>query len=986
MSQSIDQLNIEIQAGADQATAAIRTLKKSIAELKGEMSDLSSESKDVVNQLEDLADAASLPNGGTLKKGNWWNSPLTPASGFKGMATVSLIKDLANGLAGAVKRASDLTEVMNLFGVALQNNAQEGLQFIEMLENGLGINALDSANYMAQFYQISNALGLADESALKLSKDFTKLTYDLSSLFNIDFETAFQKLRAGLVGETEPLRQLGITITEANLAETARQLGIEKSIRLMTEAEKIELRYVTTMQMARNAMNDFEVTQDTLGNGIRKVQAQFQLLAQTIGQVFVPILTRTIPYVIAFIQILGEGVAWLASLFGISIEPLKTIATTASSGIGDVSSGIDDMDSGLKKATGSANKLKQALMGFDELNVLPADSSGSGGGGGGVSGGVGGIGGSGLGIDFDKFGYDDYITQFSDQVATAKRQLEKFIPIVKTVAMVAGGIWAAFKFAEIVSGVTSIGLAIAGVVTAITAKGGFLAVAGLMSNPIVLGATVATAALVDLIVKGFQPAIKSSSIFGNGVSDITKQKLEPFMDTLKDVDAQLLQFDVCDNIITPADVTELQRNLNQLTDSILNELDADRNQALQDLSLLKYVLTDEEYNELVQKNENMYDELETSTKEANDRILEITQKAADEKRDLTEDEVKEITKLRNKLLDNAIDCMSEEASETAIIRERIKNNTLATSIESASAVIQNAATARDEAIAKAQEQYDGVLNEAAKMKLSGQITEDEYNRIIDDAEKAKKEAIQQANDQFQGIYDACAEKFPEVTRFINIENGKIKTNFQVAWDDIKRKWGETLEWFKGKVSDFKQWCADMTTLVKDFVNNKVAPWFSAEKWKSIASGVTSGLSSGFKSAINSVTGMLNRFINWLNSKLRISIPAIEIPGVGKIFDGYNKQLFNIPNIPYLAKGGIIDEPTIAMIGEAGKEAVVPLENNTEWMKTVAKGISAELGDANTTSNQPVEVVLQVRDRELGRVVIDSINQLQRQSGRVLLNV
>ena len=132
--------------------------------------------------------------------------------------------------------------------------------------------------------------------------------------------------------------------------------------------------------------------------------------------------------------------------------------------------------------------------------------------------------------------------------------------------------------------------------------------------------------------------------------------------------------------------------------------------------------------------------------------------------------------------------------------------------------------------------------------------------------------------------------------------------------------------------------------------------------------------------------MLNRFINWLNSKLRISIPAIDIPGVGKIFDGYNKQLFNIPNIPYLAKGGVIDEPTIAMIGEAGKEAVVPLENNTEWMKTVAKGISAELGGTTTASNQPIEVVLQVKDRELGRVVIDSINQLQRQSGRVLLNV
>ena len=75
-----------------------------------------------------------------------------------------------------------------------------------------------------------------------------------------------------------------------------------------------------------------------------------------------------------------------------------------------------------------------------------------------------------------------------------------------------------------------------------------------------------------------------------------------------------------------------------------------------------------------------------------------------------------------------------------------------------------------------------------------------------------------------------------------------------------------------------------------------------------------------------------------------------------------------------------------MIGEQGKEAVVPLENNTEWMRTVAKGISAELGGGSVQSSQPVEVVLQVRDRELGRVVIDSINQLQRQSGKVLLNV
>ena len=978
MSQNIDQLNIEIKAGADQATEAIRELRKSVAELKGEMSGLDREGAEVVDTLEGVAKAANLSSD-KMKSNSWWNNPITPASGFKANMTVTMIKDLAAGLANSVKRASDLTEVMNLFGVALQNNAEDGLEFIKMLENGLGINALDSANYMAQFYQISHALGLADESALKLSKDFTKLTYDLASLFNVDFETAFQKLRAGLVGETEPLRQLGITITEANLAETARQLGIEKSIRLMTEAEKIELRYVTTMMMARNAMNDFETTQDTLGNGIRKVQAQFQLLAQTIGQVFVPILTRTIPYVIAFIEILGEGITWLASLFGISMEPLNAISSSISSNMSDISSGIDDMDSGLKNATGSANKLKNALMGFDELNVLPS-TSGSGGGAGGT--GLGAIGGAGLGIDFDKFGYDDYIKAFSDQVSNAKEKLEKLSTAILAVAGFAAGLWGAFKFVKIVGGMGSLIAAVEAV------KGAFVILSGaIIANPIAAVVAATTAGLVALAVKGFQPAIKSADIFKGNISEITEQKLRPFMNVMEELDQQLLGFEVCENIITQDDVNELQVNLSKLTNSILEELDADRNKALQDLSLLKYVLTEEEYNELIDRNTAMYDELESSTKKANDRILEIYQKAANEKRKTTEEENKELDRLRQQLLDNAIDCMSEEASETAIIRQRIKNNTLATSMESASAVIKNAAAARDEAIAKAEEQYDGLVNEATKMKLAGAINEEEYNNMVENAKLAKDAAIKEANNQYDGIYDACAEKFPEVTKFIDNETGKIKNKFQVAWEDIKTSWKRTLNWFlDDALPAFGTWCKNMGNTVKDFVNNKIAPWFTTSKWKSIASGVTNGLTSGFKSAINGVIGMVNKFVNWLNSRLRISIPAIEIPGVGKVFDGYNKQLFNLNSIPYLAKGGVIDQPTIAMIGEAGKEAVVPLENNTGWMATVAKGISAELGNVNGESSQPVEVVLQVKDRELGRVVIDSINQLQRQSGRVLLNV
>ena len=90
MSQNIDQLNIEIKAGADQATEAIRELRKSVAELKGEMSGLDREGAEVVDTLEEVAKSANL-SADKMKSNSWWNNPITPASGFKANMTVTLI-------------------------------------------------------------------------------------------------------------------------------------------------------------------------------------------------------------------------------------------------------------------------------------------------------------------------------------------------------------------------------------------------------------------------------------------------------------------------------------------------------------------------------------------------------------------------------------------------------------------------------------------------------------------------------------------------------------------------------------------------------------------------------------------------------------------------------------------------------------------------------------------------------------------------------
>lgn len=136
--------------------------------------------------------------------------------------------------------------------------------------------------------------------------------------------------------------------------------------------------------------------------------------------------------------------------------------------------------------------------------------------------------------------------------------------------------------------------------------------------------------------------------------------------------------------------------------------------------------------------------------------------------------------------------------------------------------------------------------------------------------------------------------------------------------------------------------------------------------------VFNGLANIFRSAINGVIGLINGFIGGLNQ--------IKLPD---FLGGFSVSL---PYIPYLAKGGIVDSPTLAMVGEAGKEAVMPLENNTGWMNVLAHKLS-ELMPQPQAPNAPMgDIVVQIGDREFARFAINEINREQERAGRTLLYV
>ena len=173
---------------------------------------------------------------------------------------------------------------------------------------------------------------------------------------------------------------------------------------------------------------------------MRTFSQQLKSLAQAFGSLFLPVLVKVMPYLQAFVELLAEGVRWIAGLFGIEIQDIGDTWTDYSS---DASSAIENtqgVTGALDDATKAAKELKNATLGIDELNVISPQSasSGSGGGSGGSGGGAGGGGFDGLDIDslWDKSIFDG----IQNDVDAIKEKMKAWLPVIGTIATAIGAI------------------------------------------------------------------------------------------------------------------------------------------------------------------------------------------------------------------------------------------------------------------------------------------------------------------------------------------------------------------------------------------------------------------------------------------------------------------------------------------------------------------------------------------------------------------
>ena len=361
---------------------------------------------------------------------------------------ISAMRPVVNLITNAVTEAIEWDGVSARFGRGFGEQASEVYEWVQRLNKELGINTQQFMQYSSTFATMLSGFGVESKDASKMALGYMELTYDIWAGYNDIYQSlddAATAVRSAIAGEVEPVRKAGFTIIESTLEQTAANHGLEISLEKATEAQKSYLRYLTLVDQAhaQGLVGNYARELNTAEGLMRTFNQQLKSLAQTFGSLFLPILVKIMPYIQAFVELLGDAIRAVADFFGITIQDvdwsgygdsglgsLGDAADSATGSLGDTSGAIDDVTDSLKD-------LKKATIGIDELNVIspPSNSSSSGGSGGSGGSGTGGLGGTAWdGLDIDSLWDDSIFADIGDQVDAIKEKFKEWLPLIELVA------------------------------------------------------------------------------------------------------------------------------------------------------------------------------------------------------------------------------------------------------------------------------------------------------------------------------------------------------------------------------------------------------------------------------------------------------------------------------------------------------------------------------------------------------------------------
>ena len=978
-------------------------------------------------------------------------------AGFQNvLGTVALV-GFGRQLAIFTKSAMDMIEVTNLFGVSLGDMTEKANETVTALSSAFGMDTTNLQSAIGNYALLARSMGMASTQAEVLGSNTTKLAIDLSSLTNVPIEQVLQDLRSGLVGQSETVYKYGLDVTEAGLKAEAMAMGIDKSVRNMTQGEKMALRYSTMLRQATLAQGDFARTINTPSNQLKILTEQITTLSRALGSVFIPMLSAVLPYINGFVMMLIQLASALASFFGFKAPTFPKVTSS----IGSVTSGAEEATKAVGGTSSAVKKLKQALMGFDEINLLPQQPDPASGGGGGGS--AGGDGGSILdGLDLK--GYDNMMSGVVSRTKELAEAMKKpFISLLKTVALVGAGIlgwkiawkavdmytdpmlgrWLAkltaiksMDMAKISSAFGSVSLIIAGIASVIAivilrttdliAKNegfrnglsaifdGFVAIGRWIDNSLIpsigymfsllklpqpfldamkalnidsidllltlggiallftpagaFGVAILVFEALTLAIRAIghatDPSVKKMNELGSAVSDVTKEKVMPLIDSFDEAQMALDDLYYKGDILSQADVDLFKSRIDQLVNVIVEGFNEDKIKKLKALQSMRNFLTTEQYEKEKKDLIEFYDGSVKKTEEYGTKMNEIAQKSLDEHGKITEKARDEIRALEAKTYDVGLVAFTATQKEREAILKRSKDNELAVEIESASKLLienRNNYIKRREEIEADYKELKDMLQD--RLATEEGFTQEHYDKLLEQATGSYHLQKIQAGNGYGEINNSIYEKLGEQSKYIDVETGKIKNVWSTHFGEVKTDLIKTNNSILGSTSQFG---LDYKTSLGNSLDsanataraklNVLADYFN--KFKNIRIGTTGN------SDINTALG---------------NILGVSVTGV-----------------PRLARGGTLERGSLFEAGEFGKAelvgsfnnktTVMPLENSgfvTAMGRAVYGAVVSAMGQGGGDSG---DLILQVGETEFGRVAVKSINKLSKQEGKLALNI
>ena len=274
----------------------------------------------IVKISADVSDLSKKIDQANSKVGGFAKSAKKLGGVMAGAFAVSKVAEFGKAI---IMGASDMEESLNKVNVVFGNSSQQVIDFANNSLTAFGIAKGEALEATSLFGDMATSMGLNNQEASEMAMSMTALSGDLASFKNIRTDVAQTALKGIFTGETESLKSLGIVMTEANLEQFAMEQGIQKNIKSMTQAEKVNLRYAFVMDKTKTAQGDFAKTSDGSANQMRIFQQSMAELGAELGAIVLPLFNKFIKFVNKLVAQVRTGLPKIKAVFSNTFRAIQ---------------------------------------------------------------------------------------------------------------------------------------------------------------------------------------------------------------------------------------------------------------------------------------------------------------------------------------------------------------------------------------------------------------------------------------------------------------------------------------------------------------------------------------------------------------------------------------------------------------------------------------------------------------------------------------